>query len=77
MKDNTDWHSWFSAKSIIVDNLSNILAGTEIQLRQDVLFICYINTFYFVYIGGSWRFYQWVCRLGMARMNLELSDIEW
>jgi len=33
--------------------------------------------FYFVQIGGSWRFYQWVCRIGMAKIYFELSDIEW
>ena len=36
VKDNTDLDSWFSAKPIIVGNLSNILAGTELNLRQDV-----------------------------------------
>jgi len=36
VKDNTDQESWFSAKPIIVGNLSNILAGTELNLRQDV-----------------------------------------
>jgi len=35
VKDNTDLDSWFSAKPIIVGNLSNILAGTELNLRQD------------------------------------------
>ena len=35
VKDNTDLDSWFSAKPIIVGNLSKyILAGTEINLRQ-------------------------------------------
>jgi len=38
VKDKTDQDSWFSAKSIIVDNLSNILAGTELNLRQDVFY---------------------------------------
>ena len=37
MKDNPDLDSWFSAKPIIVGNLSNILAGTELHLRQGVL----------------------------------------
>ena len=37
VKDNTDLDSWFSAKPIIVGNLSNILAGTELHLRQGVL----------------------------------------
>lgn len=85
MKDNADDHSWFSAKPIIVGSLSNILAGTELNLRQDVHFYnkislneaCYKNTFLFVYIGGSWRFYRWVCGLEMAKMDLKLSDIEW
>jgi hypothetical protein len=36
VKDNSDLDSWFSAKPIIVGNLSNILAGTELHLRQDV-----------------------------------------
>ena len=60
VKDKTDLDSWFSAKPIIVGNLSNILAGTELNLRQDVknfLISCnkYIkkSTFYFVYIGES------------------------
>ena len=38
MKDNPDLDSWFSAKPIIVGNFSNILAGTELHLRQDVFF---------------------------------------
>jgi hypothetical protein len=37
VKDKTDLDSWFSAKPIIVGNLSNIFAGTELNLRQDVL----------------------------------------
>ena len=60
VKDNTDLDSWFSAKPIIVGNLSNILAGTELNLRQDVKKIfrkSYFrlilkSTFYFVHIGG-------------------------
>ena len=36
VKDNSDLDSWFSAKPIIVGNLSNIFAGTELNLRQDV-----------------------------------------
>ena len=36
VKDKTDQDSWFSAKPITVGNLSNILAGTELNLRQDV-----------------------------------------
>jgi len=36
VKDNPDLDSWFSAKPIIVGNFSNILAGTELHLRQDV-----------------------------------------
>lgn len=60
VKDKTDLDSWFSAKPIIVGNLSYILAGTELNLRQDVInFIISYNrfilksTFYFVHIGGS------------------------
>jgi len=60
VKDKTDLDSWFSAKPIIVGNLSNIFAGTELNLRQGVsnFLISLINllkksTFYFVYIGGS------------------------
>ena len=62
VKDKTDLDSWFSAKPIIVGNLSNILAGTELNLRQDVkktffFRISYFrlilkSTFYFVHIGG-------------------------
>lgn len=37
VKDKTDLDSWFSAKPIKVGNLSNIFAGTELNLRQDVL----------------------------------------
>lgn len=36
VKDKTDLDSWFSAKPIKVGNLSNIFAGTEFNLRQDV-----------------------------------------
>ena len=36
VKDKTDLDSWFSAKPIIVGNLSYILAGTELNLTQDV-----------------------------------------
>ena len=32
VKDNSDLDSWFSAKPIIVGNLSNIIAGTELNL---------------------------------------------
>ena len=60
VKDKTDLDSWFSAKPIIVGNLSYILAGTELNLRQDVInFIISYNrfilksAFYFVHIGGS------------------------
>ena len=42
VKDNTDLDSWFSAKPIIVGNLSNILVGTELNLRQDVDFHTYV-----------------------------------
>ena len=60
VKDKSDLDSWFSAKPIIVGNLSNILAGTELNLRQDVnnfkisfnIFILK-STFYFVHIGES------------------------
>ena len=38
VKDKTDQDSWFSAKPIIVGNSSNILAGTELNLRQGVYF---------------------------------------
>lgn len=38
VKDKTDLDSWFSAKPIIVGNLSNILAGTELHLRQGVIY---------------------------------------
>ena len=79
VKDKTDQDSWFSAKPIIVGSLSNILVGTELNLIQNVYSHRFFlwNTFFFVNIGGSWRFYRWVCRLGMAKMDLELSDIEW
>ena len=36
VKDKTDLDSWFSAKPIIVGNLSNIIAGTELNLGPDV-----------------------------------------
>jgi hypothetical protein len=36
VKDKTDLDSWFSAKPIIVGNLSNIIAGTELNLWQDI-----------------------------------------
>lgn len=38
VKDNSDQDSWFSAKPIIVGNLSNIKAGTELNLRPGVNF---------------------------------------
>jgi len=52
VKDKTDQDSWFSAKPIIVGNSNNILAGTELNLRQDV------NNFYkkihfYLYISGD------------------------
>jgi len=60
VKDKTDLDSWFSAKPIIVGNLNNILAGTELHLRQGVLnFVVSCSqlivksTSYFVHIGGS------------------------
>ena len=47
VKDKTDLDSWFSAKPIIVGNLSNILAGTELNLRQDVKYLkISFNKFY-------------------------------
>jgi len=49
VKDNTDYKSWFSAKPIIVGNLSNILVGTEFNLGQ----VVYKNRIYFVHIGES------------------------
>jgi len=76
VKDNPDQDSWFSAKPIKVGSLSNIIVGTELNLMQNEFHIKFIwNNF--VDIGGSWRFYRWVCRLGMTDMDLELSDIEW
>ena len=36
VKDKTDLDSWFSAKPIKVGNSSNIFAGTELNLGQDV-----------------------------------------
>lgn len=36
MKDKPDQDSWFSAKPIKVGNSNNILAGTELNLRQGV-----------------------------------------
>lgn len=66
VKDKTDLDSWFSAKPIIVGNLSNILAGTELHLGQGVknFILGFLLTFaskelrvkftsYFVHIGGS------------------------
>ena len=58
VKDKTDLDSWFSAKPIIVGNLSNILAGTELHLRQGVKifkvrFLILKKTSYFVHIGES------------------------
>jgi len=37
VKDNTDQDSWFSAKPITVGDSNNILVGTEINLRQDII----------------------------------------
>ena len=45
VKDKTDLDSWFSAKPIIVGNLSNILVGTELNLRQDVYFQVYFKIY--------------------------------
>ena len=53
VKDKTDQDSWFSAKPIIVGNLINILAGTELNLRQDVLFDIIIKLHFFLYISGN------------------------
>ena len=54
VKDNSDLDSWFSAKTIIVGNLSNILAGTELNLRQDVFFYkIFIKTHFYLYISGD------------------------
>ena len=39
VKDKSDLDSWFSAKPIIVGNSSNIIAGTELNLRQDVIYL--------------------------------------
>lgn len=55
VKDNTDLESWFSAKPIIVGNLSNILAGTEFNLKQNVE---YLYIFHFVNIEELRRFYR-------------------
>ena len=52
MKDNTDQDSWFSAKPITVGNLSNILAGTELNLRQNVI-IFNENYIFYLYISGD------------------------
>ena len=54
VKDNTDQDSWFSAKPIIVGNLSHILVGTELNLRQDVYLYVNINAFY-LYTSGDRR----------------------
>jgi hypothetical protein len=43
VKDKTDLDSWFSAKPIIVGNLINILAGTELHLRQGVKIFLNVN----------------------------------
>ena len=52
VKDKTDLDSWFSAKPIIVGNLSNILAGTELNLRQDVFFYNIVKTHFFCIYRG-------------------------
>lgn len=63
VKDNTDRDSWFSAKPIIVGNLSiNILAGTEFNLRQGVkCFILYKlgdhKDFISEYADSEWQRY--------------------
>jgi len=52
VKDKSDQDSWFSAKPIIVGSLSNILVGTELNLRQDVNF--HVNELHFIlYISGD------------------------
>ncbi len=52
VKDKTDQDSWFSAKPIIVGNSINILAGTELNLRQDVN-IFFIKIHFYLYISGD------------------------
>ena len=67
VKDKTDLDSWYSAKPIIVGNLSNILAGTELHLRQDMynsllLYTCFIlyklgdrEDFISEYVDSEWQ----------------------
>lgn len=52
VKDKTDQDSWFSAKPIIVGNSNNILAGTELNLRQGVN-IFFIKIHFYLYISGD------------------------
>jgi hypothetical protein len=52
VKDKTDQDSWFSAKPIKVGNSNNILAGTELNLRQDVN-ILIIKIHFDLYISGD------------------------
>ena len=52
VKDKTDQDSWFSAKPIKVGNSNNILAGTELNLRQDVNNF-YIKIHFYLYISGD------------------------
>ena len=52
VKDKTDQDSWFSAKPIIVGNSINILAGTELNLRQGVN-ILIIKIHFDLYISGD------------------------
>jgi len=55
VKDKTDQDSWFSAKPIIVGNLSNILVGTELNLRQNIDFCLKIlyKICFLLYISGN------------------------
>jgi len=52
VKDKTDQDSWFSAKPIIVGNSNNILAGTELNLRQGV-YVLTIKVHFYLYISGD------------------------
>lgn len=52
VKDKTDQDSWFSAKPIIVGNSNNILAGTELNLRQDVKILIF-KIHFDLYISGD------------------------
>ena len=52
VKDKTDQDSWFSAKPIKVGNSNNIIAGTELNLRQDVKCL-YLKIHFDLYISGD------------------------